>query len=103
MTEETLVSIMDKALQQLGHKIGTEEDMMKVLGGMAKAIYNKGIEDAVNATKIMTIEGEYPTPDSDGEYYISGQDGAAAYIGEYPSCGTHYLKINKEEVLKLKI
>lgn len=87
MTKERIWTAISGTFSVLGNKVETDEDMKQALIGIGVSLYNKGIEDAVDA---MGIEGL--SPDDKGFYFPSERG------DDYP-----ILTLNKEEVLKLKI
>jgi len=70
-----------------------EESYRTALQGILSHVYNKGIQDAVDATHVVNGYGDTLTPDEGDEYYIP----------DHQDVNGTYVSINKEEVLKLKI
>lgn len=78
---------------------GFVEGLTSLFEDKYKEAYNKGIQDAVDAIKLMSgdyVEDGFIGPDKDGDYLIPHYD---QELGKY----SLYVSINREEILNLKI
>lgn len=114
MTREQLEEVAKKFLIEVGKgvenpeaklTVETEEDLIQAFAGALRSLYNKGIQDAVDAIQLNSVIRdihEVLTPDHEEDYFLNIDNDGDIEVGE-TQIKTRYIRINKEEVLKLKV
>jgi hypothetical protein len=77
-----------------------EESYRTGLQGILRSIYNRGIQDAVDATQLTGAGGTVIDADENELYWVHSDEGVIS-VGENDLL-TPCVRINTEEILKLK-